>query len=65
MIDVTKINYSLFLLRPTGERLNLSPFLRNLSWEENAGELAVRLEAELQQVQLQGGGYCVCLGLPH
>lgn len=38
-------------------RIDLTPFLRRLSWEENDGELAVRLEAEIQQVQLQGGGW--------
>jgi hypothetical protein len=55
MIDVAKISYSLILLRPDGQRIELQPFLRSLSWEENAGELAVRLEAELQNQQLAGG----------
>lgn len=57
MIDVSKINYSLVFLTPAGERIDLSPFLRSLSWEENDGELAVRLEAELQNQQLTGGKY--------
>lgn len=55
MIDVAKISYSLILLRPDGQRIDLQPFLRSLSWEENDGELAVRLEAELQNQQLAGG----------
>jgi len=55
MIDVTKLNYSLVLFRPDGQRIDLQPFLRSLSWEENDGELAVRLEAELQNQQLAGG----------
>lgn len=55
MIDVAKISYSLILLQPDGQRLDLQPFLRSLSWEENDGELAVRLEAELQNQQLAGG----------
>jgi len=55
MIDVAKISYSLILLRPDGQRVDLQPFLRSLSWEENNGELAVRLEAELQNQQLTGG----------
>jgi len=55
MIDVAKISYSLILLRPDGQRLDLQPFIRALSWEENDGELAVRLEAELQNQQLAGG----------
>ncbi len=55
MIDVSKIRYSLVAIAPTGGRTDLSPFLRSLSWEENDGELAVRLEAELQNVQVAGG----------
>jgi len=55
MIDVAKLNYSLVLFRPDGQRIDLNPFLRSLSWEENDGELAVRLEAELQNQQLAGG----------
>ncbi len=54
MIDVAKISYSLILLQPDGQRLDLQPFLRSLSWEENDGELAVRLEAELQNQQFAG-----------
>ena len=55
MIDVAKISYSLILLRPDGQRIDLQPFLRSLFWEENDGELAVRLEAELQNIQMPDG----------
>lgn len=55
MIDVAKISYSLILLRPDGQRLDLRPFLRSLFWEENDNELAVRLEAELQNIQMPDG----------
>jgi hypothetical protein len=55
MIDVAKLNYSLVLFRPDGQRIDLQPVTRSLSWEENDGELAVRLEAELQNQQLAGG----------
>ena len=54
MIYVSKVEYLPLLLTPSGERLNFSPFLRGLEWEENNGELAVRLEAELQNIQLPG-----------
>ncbi|WP_027717304.1 XkdQ/YqbQ family protein [Desulfovirgula thermocuniculi] len=57
MIDVSRIGYELYLLTPAGERVNLSPFLRHLAWEENEGELAVRLEAELQNTQLTNGNW--------
>ena len=55
MIDVAKIRYSLMLLQPDGQKLNLQPFICNLSWEEYENELAVRMEAELQNMQLAGG----------
>lgn len=55
MIDVAKISYSLILLRPDGQRLDLQPFIRTLLWEENDRELAVRLKAELQNQQLTDG----------
>jgi len=55
MIDVAKISYSLVLLRPDGQRIDLQPVTRSLSWEENDGELAVRLEAELQNIQMPDG----------
>lgn len=54
MIDVSKITYSLYYLTPQGVRIDLTSFLRSLGWEENEGELAVRLEAELQQQELPG-----------
>ena len=43
------------LLRPDGQKLDLQPVTRSLSWEENDGELAVRLEAELQNTQMPDG----------
>ena len=55
MIDVANISYSLILLRPDGQRMDLRPFLRSLSWEENGRELAVRLVAELQNIQMPDG----------
>lgn len=55
LIDVSKISYSLVFLSPDGQRVNLQSFIRSLTWEENEGELAVRLEAELQNQQLAGG----------
>jgi len=55
MIDVAKISYSLILLRPDGLKLDLQPVTRSLTWEENDGELAARLEAELQNIQMPDG----------
>ncbi|ADQ06517.1 conserved hypothetical protein [Caldicellulosiruptor hydrothermalis 108] len=53
MIDISKIKYEVFLVTPQGERISLSPFLLDLSWEENEGELATRAEAEFRNVKLQ------------
>lgn len=55
MIDTSKIRYDLCLLTQQGQRLHLNHVLRDLSWEENKGELAVRLEAELQNTMLPQG----------
>ncbi|GEA17490.1 XkdQ/YqbQ family protein [Moorella sp. E306M] len=55
MIDTAKINYDLVAITPQGQTLHLNEVLRNLTWEENPGELAVRLEAELQNQQLPSG----------
>lgn len=55
MINVSQVNYSLILFTSDGQQLDLRPFMRSLVWEENAKELAVRLEVELQNVQASGG----------
>lgn len=57
MIDTAMINYDLALITPQGQVLHLNDVLRSLTWEENDGELAVRLEAELQNQQLPGGAW--------
>lgn len=53
MIDVSKITYALSLIAPA--RIDLSPFLRSLTWDEADNEIAVRLEAEIQNMQLADG----------
>lgn len=55
MIDVATIRYDLTLITSQGQQVPLNGVLRNLAWEENSGELAVRLEAELQNMQLSNG----------
>lgn len=54
MIDVAKIRYDLVLVTSQGQQVPLNSVLRNLAWEEYKAELAVRLEAELQNIQLSG-----------
>ncbi len=55
MIDVNKVKYDLVALMPSGEKIYLSNVTRSLHTEENPGELAVRLEAEVQNQQLTSG----------
>lgn len=47
--------YMLTLTTPAGARVDLSPFLRSLSWEETENEIAARLEAELQNHRMHDG----------
>lgn len=47
MIDVSRIRYDLVAVTPRGQRLHLIGALQGLSWEEQPGELAVRLQAEM------------------
>jgi len=55
LIDVSKIRYDLAVILPDGDKIRLYSVLRFLTWEENDGELAVRLEVEIQNQQLRDG----------
>ncbi len=55
MIDVSKIKYDLVALMPDGEKIYLNNVVRSIHTEENPGELAVRLEADIQNKQLPSG----------
>ncbi len=55
MIDVSQIRYDLVAILPGGDKLRLYSVIRSLGWEENEGELAVRLEAEVQNQQMSDG----------
>ncbi|NQS75234.1 MAG: hypothetical protein HQP61_02145 [Peptococcaceae bacterium] len=55
MIDVSKIKYDLVLMTPDGMKTHLNNMARSIHTEENFGELAVRLEADIQNQQMLGG----------
>lgn len=57
MIDVNKIKYDLVALLPNGGKLYLNNVARSIYIEENSGELAVRMEAEIQNLEMPGGGW--------
>lgn len=43
MIDVSKIKYRLTIMTENKKQYNIKDFVENLGWEENDGELAVRI----------------------
>ena len=54
MIDISKLTYKVFLLRETGEQLDVSSIAENVMWEENEGELAMRVSLSLANVLHNG-----------
>lgn len=55
MVRMDKIKYDLAVLQPDGAVIYLSNVCRSIHTEENPGELAVRLEADVQNQQMLGG----------
>jgi len=53
-VDVNKINYKVYILRETGECLDVTGITTGLSWEENEGEIAMRLSLEMTNVGYGG-----------
>lgn len=43
MIDVANIKYRLVVMTEDKKQYNIKEFVENLGWEENDGELAVRI----------------------
>src|SRR5690606_6598272 len=54
MIEVAKVRYQLSAITPSGSRLYLDDAVRELDWEEQPDELAVRLTATVQNVERDG-----------
>lgn len=54
MIDISKLTYKVVVLGETGEQLNVTDITENLSWEENDGELALRLSVTLANTTHNG-----------
>ncbi|MCD8198390.1 MAG: hypothetical protein LUE24_14720 [Lachnospiraceae bacterium] len=55
-IDISKLSYRVYLLRETGEMLDVTEISSGLGWEENDGELAAHLSVTLANIQY-GGSY--------
>jgi len=54
MIDITVLKYDLILLTPKGVTYHLFEPQRELSWEEQPDELAVRLQFQINNMYIQG-----------
>lgn len=54
-IDVSKIKYDLFALTSAGDKIHLINASRNIQTAENAGELAMRMEMDVQNRRLPDG----------
>jgi len=57
MIDASKIKYDLTAVLPNGDQLKLNNFLRSLTLSESDGELAARMEAEIQNQKMDDGSW--------
>lgn len=54
MLDISKMAYKIYLLRENGEQLNLTDVTQSVTWEENEGELAMRVSLSLANVMYNG-----------
>lgn len=54
MIDISKLTYKIVVLGETGGQLDVTDITDNLSWEENDGELAMRLSVTLANTTHNG-----------
>lgn len=54
MIDISKITYKVYLLRETGEQLDITNISEDVGWEENEGELAQRVSLTLANILHNG-----------
>jgi len=54
MIDITKLTYHVYLIREKGKPLVLSNIVETVGWEENKGELAMRVNLSLKNHKYKG-----------
>ena len=55
MIDVSKIKYRLTIMTENKKQYNIKDFIENLGWEENDGELAVRISFTAKNEKTSAG----------
>lgn len=54
MVDISKITYKVYLLRETGEQLDITNVSEDVGWEENEGELAQRVSITIANILHNG-----------
>lgn len=54
MLDLSKLVYKIYILRETGEELEVTDASSAVEWEENEGELALRASLNLANVLYKG-----------
>ena len=64
MADISKITYKIYLLRENGEQLDITDVSQNVGWEENEGELAMRVSLTLANI-IHGGKRISSLAKPN
>ena len=64
MIDISKITYKVYLLRETGEQLDITAVSEDVGWDENEGELAQRVSLSLANV-MHNGQYIASIAKPN
>lgn len=55
MIDISKIKYSLVVMTESKKQYNIKEFVEDLGWEENDGELAVRISFTAKNEKTSAG----------
>ncbi|MBR0282026.1 MAG: hypothetical protein IJQ81_10620 [Oscillibacter sp.] len=63
-LDMAKLSYHIYLLRETGETLDITEIVTNAGWEENKGELASRMSLTVANVPY-GGSYMSGVAKPN
>lgn len=54
MLDISKISYKVYLIRENREQLNLTDIVNDASWQENEGEIAMRVSVSLANIFYNG-----------
>lgn len=54
MIEIAKVKYFLYLVTGSGALYRMTDFQQSLSWEENQGELAARLQTTIRNQSYNG-----------